>query len=404
MLNKQVWGGGRSALLMLSLLTGANLAWAQGRTGAKLPLEEYERLASAMSIIKSDYVAESEERKLIDGCIKGMVGSLDGDSGYMDRQSMAQFRQGASSPVGVGVELEMRGGFPVVVAPFADSPAERAGLKPGDVIVGIDDEQTEDLPMQDIVMRLRGDAGSSVTVKLRGQSGRPARSVSMARARILPPTVQSSVVAPGVVHLRVRQFLENTPSSVIAELDKIRKKGALNGIVLDLRNSPGGLLSSSIELAAMLLPEDALIASTTGRLADAQQTFRANPLAIDRLDRQIPAPWPAYLRTVPLIVLVNQGTASGSEIVAAALRDNGRARLVGSKTFGRGSIQTVRALGPDAAIKLTTAMVLTPAGQTFHRKGLEPDVLAPDLQSALEVGTPADKAMLKALDILAGKV
>ena len=226
----------------------------------------------------------------------------------------------------------------------------------------------------------------------------------MARARILPPTVQSSVVAPGVVHLRVRQFLENTPSSVIAELDKIRKKGALNGIVLDLRNSPGGLLSSSIELAAMLLPEDALIASTTGRLADAQQTFRANPLAIDRLDRQIPAPWPAYLRTVPLIVLVNQGTASGSEIVAAALRDNGRARLVGSKTFGRGSIQTVRALGPDAAIKLTTAMVLTPAGQTFHRKGLEPDVLAPDLQSALEVGTPADKAMLKALDILAGKV
>lgn len=394
----------RSIWCSLSLLMGMGASLAQGRVGAKLPLDDFERLARAMTIIKTDAVVAPDQRKLVDACIKGMVVSLDGESSYLDRESMDNLRQGSLPVAGIGVELALRGGFPMVVAPLADSPAERAGLKPGDVIIDVNGESTEDQPLDEIVLRLRGEVGSNTSVIVRGEVGQPNRRVSLTRARIQPLLAQARFVAPGVAFLKVRQFLESTPSVVVAELDKLRQKADIKGLVLDLRNSPGGLLSASLELAAMMLPEDAVIASTNGQLAEAQRTYRANPYDIERLDRVVPPAWPGYLHEVPVVVLVNRGTASGAEIVAAALRDHHRARLVGSKTFGRGSIQTIRILGPDTAIKLTTATVLTPSGQSFHRKGLEPDVPVADIQNALEVGTPADKAMLKALDMLAGKV
>lgn len=400
-LRPRVW----RSLCAFAFLIGQGSLHAQGRAQTPLPLDDLQALSRAMSIIRSDYVVERDQSALIGACIKGMVASLDGDSSYQDKKSMAELRRASNGEVaGVGLELAMQGGFPVVVTSLAGSPAERAGLQPRDVIVDIDGDSTEDMPLGDIVSRLRGDVGSSVTVTVRGAAGQASRPVTMSRAIVVSRPARARMVAPGVALLRVQQFLDDTASVAISELDILRRKGELKGLVLDLRNSPGGLLFASLEMAAMLLPEDALIASTNGRLAEAKNTFRANRNELAQLSGHPLASWPAYLRSVPMVVLVNGGTASGAEIVAGALKDHRRAQVVGSKTFGRGSIQTIRPLGPDSAIRLTTANVMTPSGQSFHRKGLEPDVLAPDLQSALDVGTVADKAMLKALDILAGKV
>lgn len=393
------------SLCGLALVVGQGALHAQGRAITPLPLDDFQALSRAMSIIRSDYVVERDQSALISACIKGMVASLDGDSMYLDKKSLAEMRRNVNGgAAGAGLELALIGGFPVVVTPLADSPAERAGLKPRDAIVEVDGDSTEDMPLGDLVSRLRGEAGSSVSVTIRGQAGQPSRRVTMTRAIIATKPAQARMVAPGVALLRVQQFVDDTTTVAIAELDKLRQKGELKGLVLDLRNSPGGLLHASLEVAAMLLPEDAVIAMTNGRLAEAKNTFRANRWELEQLSSHLLPFWPDYLRAVPMVVLVNGGTASGAEIVAGALKDHHRAQLVGSRTFGRGSIQTLRFLGPDAAIKLTTANVMTPSGQSFHRKGLEPDVLVPDLQSALDIGTAADKAMLKALDMLAGKV
>lgn len=354
---------------------------------APLPLEELQQLAAVFGMVKTDYVEPVDDKKLISDAISGMVSSLDPHSQYFDKKTFKEFREGTSGRfVGVGIEITMEDGLVKVVSPIEGSPAFRAGLKTNDLITKIDDTAVKGLSINDAVKRMRGQPNTKVTLSVFRKEENRTFSVTITREEIKTQSVKSKVVEPGYGWLRVSQFQERTMDDFARKLEEmVKAEPKLKGLVLDLRNDPGGLLDAAVAMSAAFLPEGVTVVSTNGQLEESKFVYRAIPQHYQRrgspdLVKQLTANTGGLLKTIPMVVLVNEGSASASEIVAGALQDHKRATIMGSQTFGKGSVQTVRPLGPDTGIKLTTARYYTPNGKTIQAKGIVPDVMVDETE------------------------
>jgi carboxyl-terminal processing protease len=388
-----------SLLLMIGLWAGSmNPAAAQAQKLSPEVLEELKKIAAVYGMIQTDYVKSVDGTVVLSSCMKGMLNKLDAQSTFIGKEEFEDFSRGPLKDVaGIGIETVVRAGLPTVVSAIEGSPAARAGLRPKDYILEIDGHSMEESEVQDAVKRLRGKPGTTVSLTIRRPGEMENRTLTLVREPSYLRRVSSRRAPFDIGYLRIPSVNESTAPDVRAEFRKLQAAGPLRGLVLDLRNSPGGLLLSSIELAAMFLPPDAPVVSTEGRLPESNQAWTANRDEILKSRHAKRDDWPEAMKSVPLVVLVNAGTASGVEIIAAALRDNGRAKLMGSKTFGRGTIQTVRQLTKDSAVKLTTAFYKTPSGRQLQGNGLEPDLQAPDLQRLEDAGTDQDAGLSKAI-------
>ncbi|MEH3087048.1 MAG: S41 family peptidase [Xylophilus ampelinus] len=360
------------ALTTVSLQTVARGAM------APLPLEELQQLAAVFGIVKTDYVEPVDDKKLITDAISGMVASLDPHSQYFDKKSYKEFREGTSGRfVGVGIEISQEDGLIKVVSPIEGSPAFRAGIKPNDLITKIDDTAVKGLALSEAVKRMRGDPGTKVMLTMFRKDESRTFPVTITREEIKTQSVRGKVVEPGYAWLRLSQFQERTVEDFVRKIDDIYKQEPnLKGLVLDLRNDPGGLLDAAVAISAAFLPSDVTVVSTNGQLAESKFTYKAAPEFYQRRRGTDPlTSLPAAIKKVPLVVLVNEGSASASEIVAGALQDHKRATVMGSQSFGKGSVQTVRPLGPDTGLKITTARYYTPSGKSIQATGIVPDVL-----------------------------
>jgi len=345
---------------------------------AQLPLEELQQLAAVFGMIKSDYVEPVDEKKLITDAIGGMVSGLDPHSQYFDKKTFKEFREGTTGRfVGVGIEIGMEDGLVKIVSPIEGSPAFRAGIKSGDLITKIDDSIVKGMTLDQAVKRMRGEVNTKVTLTVFRKKENRSFPVTITRQEIRVQSVRSKIVEPGYAWLRVSQFQDRTVSDFVRKLNEIyEQEPNLKGLVLDLRNDPGGLLEASVAVSAAFLPTDVVVVSTKGQIAESQAVFKATPDDYLRRGGSDPlARLPAAVKTVPLVVLVNEGSASASEIVAGALQDHNRATIMGAQTFGKGSVQTVRQLSPETALKITTARYYTPSGKSIQATGIVPDVM-----------------------------
>ncbi len=353
-------------------------AIARSSSVSQLPLEELQQLAAVFGMVKSDYVEPVDEKKLINDAISGMVSGLDPHSQFFDKKTFKEFREGTSGRfVGVGIEIGMEDGLVKVVSPIEGSPAFRAGLKSGDLITKIDDTVVKGLTMDQAVKKMRGEPNTKVVLTVFRKTETRSFPVTIVREEIRVQSVRSKVVEPGYAWLRVSQFQDRTVDDFARKLEEIYKQDPnLKGLVLDLRNDPGGLLEGAVAISAAFLPSDAVVVTTNGQIADSKATFKAAPEYYLRRGGSDPLrKLPEAVKKVPLVVLVNEGSASASEIVAGALQDHKRAIVMGAQTFGKGSVQTVRQLGPDTALKITTARYYTPSGASIQAKGIVPDVM-----------------------------
>ena len=352
---------------------------ATARNGvAQLPLEELQQMAAVFGMIKTDYVEPVDEKKLIGDAIGGMVAGLDPHSQYFDKKTFKEFREATTGRfIGIGIEMSMEDGLVKVNTPIEGSPAFRAGLKSGDLITKIDDTFVKGLTVDQAVKRMRGEPNTKVQLTVFRKTESRSFPVTIVREEIRVQSVRSKILEPGYAWLRVSQFQDRTVDDFSKKLEEIYKQEPnLKGLVLDLRNDPGGLLEGAVAISAAFLPSDVVVVSTNGQIADSKQTFRAAPTDYLRRGGSDPLrKLPDAIKRVPLIVLVNEGSASASEIVAGALQDHKRATIMGAQTFGKGSVQTVRQLGPDTALKITTARYYTPSGASIQAKGIVPDLM-----------------------------
>lgn len=360
------------ALTTVSLQTMARGAM------APLPLEEIQQLSAVFGLIKTDYVEPVDDKKLITDAISGMVASLDPHSQYFDKKSFKEFKEGTSGRfVGVGIEITQEDGLIKIVSPIEGSPAFRADLKTNDLITKIDDTAVKGLSLNEAVKRMRGEPNTKVLLTILRKDESRSFPVTITREEIKTQSVKGKVVEPGYAWIRLSQFQERTVDDFVRKVEEIyTQEPQLKGLVLDLRNDPGGLLDAAVAISAAFLPQGVTVVSTDGQLAESQGTYKASPEYYLRRGEADPlARLPADLKKVPVVVVVNEGSASASEIVAGALQDHQRAKVLGSQTFGKGSVQTVRPLGPDTGIKLTTARYYTPSGKSIQAKGIVPDVM-----------------------------
>jgi carboxyl-terminal processing protease len=370
-----------AGLLALGAVAGA-LATMQITAVARsafgpLPVEELQQLAAVFDRVKAEYVEPVDEKKLISDAISGMVSGLDPHSQYLDKKTFKEFRENTGGRfVGIGIEMTMEDGLVKVVSPIEGSPAFRAGLKTGDLITRIDDTPVKGLSVDQAVKRMRGEPATKVQLQVFRNEENRSFPVTIVREEIRMQSVRARMAEPGYGWVRVSQFQDRTVEDFVKKVEDLYKQDPnLKGLVLDLRNDPGGLLDASIALSAAFLPENVMVVSTNGQMAESRMSFRATPAdyarrgGVDPLKRL-----PAALKKVPLVVLVNEGSASASEIVAGALQDHKRATIMGAQTFGKGSVQTIRPLPGDTALKITTARYYTPAGKSIQAKGITPDV------------------------------
>ena len=369
--------------VMAGALTTVSLQTVARNTLAPLPLEELQQLAAVFGMVKSDYVEPVDEKKMITDAISGMVSSLDPHSQYFDKKSFKEFKEGTSGKfVGVGIEITQEDGLVKVVSPIEGSPAFRAGLKTNDLITKIDDTAVKGLSLNEAVKRMRGEPNTKVLLTIYRKEENRTFPVTIVREEIKQQSVRGKVIEPGYAWIRISQFQERTVEDFTKKLEEVYKQDPkIKGLVLDLRNDPGGLLNAAVAVSAAFLPENVTVVSTNGQTPESKQILKAT--AQDYLSRSGPDPLkslPAGLKKVQLVVLVNEGSASASEIVAGALQDHKRATIMGSQTFGKGSVQTFRPLGPDTGLKITTSRYYTPSGKSIQAKGIVPDVMVDDTE------------------------
>ena len=326
----------------------------------QLPLEELRTFADVYNQIRAGYVNEIDDSTLLEYAIQGMLTGLDPHSVYLTKDDFSDLKEGTSGEfTGLGLEVGMQDGYVTVIAPIDGSPAAAADLQSGDVILKLDNVPIKGLSLGEAIEKMRGPKGSKIELTL----GRPGTSqpftVTLTRDTIKMASVRERLLEPGYGYIRIAQFQLATGEDVAKALEKLQAKGPLKGLVLDLRNNPGGVLSASVDVAGLFL-DGGTVVYTEGRLPNSDMNFDARPG--DASDN------------TPLVVLINAGSASASEIVAGALQDRGRAVVMGSDSFGKGSVQTILPLSDSRAVKLTTALYFTPNGRSIQAEGIVPDI------------------------------
>jgi carboxyl-terminal processing protease len=362
------------------LLSVGLSALAQRESRLSLPVDELRQFAEVYGAIKSNYVESVEDKKLITEAISGMLTGLDPHSTYLDADAFRELQVGTQGEFGgLGIEVGVEDGFVKVVSPIEDTPADRAGVKAGDLIIKINDKATKGMSLQDAVKLMRGKPKTSIELTISRKGVNQPIVISIVRDVIRVQSVKSNWVAPGYAYLRITQFQEHTVETMVSHLNKLMAQAQSNptqpikGIVLDLRNDPGGLLHAAVGVSAAFLPGDMVVVTTDGRQPDAKRSFRTRAEDYQRGGKDPLADLHPLAKSLPMTVLVNAGSASASEIVAGALQDHGRAKVIGTQTFGKGSVQTILPLTSNTAIKLTTARYYTPKGRSIQAKGIRPD-------------------------------
>ncbi|MFO7541715.1 MAG: S41 family peptidase [Thiobacillus sp.] len=373
---------GLAGLLAGAALTVNLSAIANKGVETALPIEELRAFTDVFARIKSDYVEPVEDKKLITEAINGMLVGLDPHSSYLDVEGFKDLQVGTQGEFGgLGIEVSMEDGLVKVISPIEDTPAFKAGVKPGDLIVKLDETPVKGMSLNDAVKRMRGKPGTKLKLTIARKGVDKPVVLTLTRAVIKIRSVKSKLIENGYGYVRVTQFQEHTGELLADALKDMYKenKAPLKGLILDLRNDPGGLLNGAVAVAAAFIKPDSLVVYTEGRTEDAKMRLTASrenylrPMQGDYLKSL-----PEGVKQVPMVVLVNSGSASASEIVAGALQDHKRAVIMGTRTFGKGSVQTILPIGNGTAIKLTTAHYFTPSGRSIQAKGIEPDILVED--------------------------
>jgi carboxyl-terminal processing protease len=373
-------GVGVIAGILISLNFSAN---AGKESTSALPVEELRSFADVFNAIKLGYVEPVDDKTLINNAISGMLSNLDPHSAYLDADAFKDLQVSTQGEFGgLGLEVGMEDGYVKVVSPIEDTPAWRGGVKAGDLIIKLDDTLVKGLTLSDAVKKMRGKPKTDIVLTIIRKGEVKPIVLTLTREVIKVQSVKSKLIEPGFGYVRVTQFQEESASDLVKAIDRLYKdkenKGdPLRGLILDLRNDPGGLLNAAIGVSAIFLPANSQVVSTDGRTDDAKRKYTASPddyLRGHKTDyiKQLPA----GVKDVPLIILINGGSASASEIVAGALQDHKRALILGTQSFGKGSVQTVLPLSANTAIKLTTARYYTPSGRSIQAKGITPDIIA----------------------------
>src|SRR2546425_7338577 len=346
-----------------------------------LPIEELRAFTEVFGAIKTNYVEPVEDKKLITEAINGMLTGLDPHSAYLDQEAFKELQVGTQGQFGgLGIEVGMEDGFVKVISPIEDTPAFKAGIKPGDLIVKLDETPVKGMTLTDAVKKMRGKPNTQITLTISRKGETVPVVVTLTRAIIRVQSVKSKTIEPGYVWVRVSQFQEATAENLVKQLDALFRAGQVKGLVLDLRNDPGGLLHGAVAVSSAFLPAKSLIVSTDGRAEDAKKKFFATPDDYVRGSRgeDVLKSIPSAVKNVPMVVLVKGRSATASQIVAGALQDHKRATVIGTQTFGKGSVQTIMPLGNNTAIKLTTARYYTPGGRSIQALGITPDLIVED--------------------------
>jgi carboxyl-terminal processing protease len=352
-------------MMVVALTSALALSEAHGEVERKQRDEWYKQVelfSDAVALIQSGYVDEVKPKDMIYGALKGMLESLDPHSQFLDPEAYADLRVETEGKFGgLGIEIAHKDGLLTVVTPLADTPAWDAGVKAQDRIVRIDGELTRDLSLTDAVKKMRGAPGSEVTITILRESEKRVFDVTIKRAIIVVKDIKDPMILQdGIAYIRLTEFREDTADDLEKVLKKLTKDG-MDSLILDMRNNPGGLLESAVRVTEKFIPQGKMIVYTKGRQNSQQMEFRSKDAD-------------AYI-DMPMVVLINAGSASGSEILAGALKDYKRAVIVGEKSYGKGSVQTVVPLGDGSALKLTTSKYFTPLGNVIHEKGVEPDIV-----------------------------
>jgi carboxyl-terminal processing protease len=372
-----------SGLVLGFMLSVTYSALAEKVAATQLPLEDLRAFAEVFGRIKTDYVEPVEDKKLISEAISGMLTGLDPHSTYMDADAFKDMQASTQGEFGgLGIEVGMEDGLVKVISPIEDSPAYKAGMKSGDLIMKLDEKPVKGMTLNDAVKVMRGKPDTIIVLTVLRKNEPKPLIVTLTRAIIKNKSVKFKMTEPGYAYVRVTQFQEHTGEDLAKAIKTMHaeNKGPFKGFVLDLRNDPGGLLNGAVGVSAAFLPKDALVVYTEGRVADSKMNLTVNPENYVRggIANDYMRDVPADLKTVPMVVLINAGSASASEIVAGALQDHKRATLVGVRSFGKGSVQTIMPMNNGAAIKLTTARYFTPKGRSIQAKGIEPDYYVED--------------------------
>ncbi|MCL6641594.1 MAG: S41 family peptidase [Candidatus Rokubacteria bacterium] len=369
-------------LVVLTLSLGGSVASKSTDGGATY--EQLRLFTEVLSIVQNQYVDEVQPKDLIYSAIKGTLRGLDPHSSFLDPESYREMQVETSGSFGgLGIEITLRDDVLTVVAPIEGTPAHRAGLAPGDRIVKIDGIVTKDMQLADAVKRMRGKPGTKVTISVMREGWAEPRDFEITREQIRVQSVRTHDLGNGIGYIRLRQFQEQTGHDIEAALERFVKNGT-KALVLDLRNNPGGLLTAAVEVAEKFVDDGKLIVYTEGRVRNQNMRFSAHAKKT--------------YNSIPMVVLVNQGSASASEIVAGALQDYGRAVVVGTQTFGKGSVQTIIPLSDGSGLRLTTAKYFTPKGRSIHGKGITPDIVVEAPKEP--AGTPPKPPSLDPLEDL----
>ena len=335
---------------------------------SSLPLEDLRAFTEVFGRVKSDYVESVEDKELLEYAIKGMLSGLDPHSSYLNAEEFKEMRIGTDGKFGgLGIEVTMENGFVKVISPIDDTPAERAGIEAGDVIVRLDDTPVKGMTLNEAVKIMRGKPGTDILLTVVREGAEGPLKITITRDIIRIKSVRGRTLDPGYGYIRISQFQSATGTSMRKQLSELKKEngGELKGLVLDLRNNPGGVLNASVSVADAFVSKGKIV-YTEGRVKDSLLTFNASPNDL--------------LKGSPIVVLVNGGSASASEIVAGALQDHHRAIIMGTKTFGKGSVQTIMPMNNGAALKITTARYFTPSGRSIQAEGIEPDIEVEQLE------------------------
>ncbi len=344
-----------------------------------LPLDELRTFTEVFAKVKNDYVETIDDRKLIENAIRGMLEGLDPHSAYLDKKSYKDLQEGTSGEFGgLGIEVGMEDGFVKVISPIDGTPAETSGIEAGDLIIRLDDKSVKGMSLNDAVNLMRGKPGSDIVLTIVREGVDKPLSITITRDIITVKSVRSETLEPGFGYVRVSNFQTHTAEDLRKALEKLKEENEnnLSGLILDLRNNPGGILNAAVGVSDLFL-DSGLIVYTEGRIQDSKLNFNAKPSDI--------------LRDAPIIVLVNGGSASASEIVAGALQDHERAIIMGERTFGKGSVQTILPMNDEAALKLTTARYFTPSGRSIQASGIEPDIVIENIRVNSEQHTGAER-------------